>query len=347
MAEAHYLLSDYYTCLEYLQTLNNINNTLHDNRLLILIDNITELISCELEADKEYFSEGIQIFNGIQTCPDIPIDMDKLNIIKYKWDSLQSKENNIINIFIRSTCLSSNLLEGVFSINGKSISNLIYRGFYENSINGISMASRIKNKSTIVKILNNTVNVVQLMYKLLNNTNMFDISFIKLIHEKLMKNDNFIIEEIDDYYIYKLINIGKFRHVSCLTLYQSENNDEIIQFCHYSKIEEEMNNFCNYVRTMLKTNIDPFIKAAYIHAYFTIIHPFYANGIDGNGRIARILSSLPLIQTGLHPIIVKYNEKNKYFNCLHYFDITFDLIPLANFIYNSLMDEITNLSNKL
>lgn len=337
LAETHYLLSDYTTCIEYLKVLNELINK-KDNSLIQLINDINTLITMELIEDNEYYQQGVQIFNGLHIWPNIEINIDKINNIKNKWTSLQERENNIISSFIRRSCISSNLLENVFSINGQSISNLIYKGFYENSIEGISINSRLNNKSTIIKILNNTVDVVQLMYIWLNNLDIFDNSFIKSLHKELMKNDNFIIEYADDYPVYRLIKIGQFRNVSCLT----HHNENIIQFCHFSKIEKEMLNYCSLVKKLLNTNIDPFIKAAYIHAYFLIIHPFDANGIDGNGRLSRIISSLPLLQIGLPPIIIREHEKYKYFDCLHIFDTTGNLVPLANFLFNSLEYEIDN-----
>ena len=43
-----------------------------------------------------------------------------------------------------------------------------------------------------------------------------------------------------------------------------------------------------------------------------VIHPFG----DGNGRVGRIVSSLPLIKHNLPPVVVLKDKKDQYFNTL-------------------------------
>ena len=63
-----------------------------------------------------------------------------------------------------------------------------------------------------------------------------------------------------------------------------------------------MANFCEKVQELLRDeNIDPFLKAAWIQWAFLRIHPFE----DGNGRVSRIVSSLPLYKIHMPPIVVK------------------------------------------
>lgn len=52
--------------------------------------------------------------------------------------------------------------------------------------------------------------------------------------------------------------------------------------------------------------------AALAHEKFTFIHPF----IDGNGRVARLLSNILLMQKGCPPIIILKTERKKYIRTL-------------------------------
>ena len=48
------------------------------------------------------------------------------------------------------------------------------------------------------------------------------------------------------------------------------------------------------------------------HAGFTSIHPFY----DGNGRLARLLSNLPVLFAGFPPIVIPVETREDYLKAL-------------------------------
>lgn len=88
------------------------------------------------------------------------------------------------------------------------------------------------------------------------------------------------------------------------------------------------------------TDQDPYTVAAYIHCAFVRIHPFG----DGNGRIARLISSIPLLRKGLPPIIVSLQNKKKYFKALRFADDN-DIRPLAQFLQEESFRAIEELSD--
>lgn len=51
---------------------------------------------------------------------------------------------------------------------------------------------------------------------------------------------------------------------------------------------------------------------AKIHLGFTQVHPYY----DGNGRMARILSNIPLLAHGLPPMMIKLERRAEYLSSL-------------------------------
>jgi Fic family protein len=55
-----------------------------------------------------------------------------------------------------------------------------------------------------------------------------------------------------------------------------------------------MNEFVEWVRALPDSGIDPYIANALVHLFFVAIHPF----ADGNGRVARVLCSLLMMQAG-------------------------------------------------
>lgn len=61
-----------------------------------------------------------------------------------------------------------------------------------------------------------------------------------------------------------------------------------------------------------KEEYHPIIVSALLHAEFVKIHPF----IDGNGRTARLLMNLEAMKNGYPPIIIKTEERHKYYDAL-------------------------------
>ena len=75
------------------------------------------------------------------------------------------------------------------------------------------------------------------------------------------------------------------------------------------EIEDLMADFILWLNSDEALNLHPIEYAALAHYNLVIIHPFY----DGNGRTSRLLMNLILMQAGYPPIIIKVEEKFKYY----------------------------------
>lgn len=72
-----------------------------------------------------------------------------------------------------------------------------------------------------------------------------------------------------------------------------------------------LNEFCiNAKERSLKELINAYAK---LHIGFTSIHPFF----DGNGRVARLVSNLPLLKAGYPPIVIHASSRFDYMQALH------------------------------
>ena len=78
----------------------------------------------------------------------------------------------------------------------------------------------------------------------------------------------------------------------------------------YLKVPELMEKLVlNY---KIWNNFHPIIQASLLHSELVKIHPF----IDGNGRTSRLLMNLDLMNHGYNPIIIKKEDRLKYYEAL-------------------------------
>ena len=108
-------------------------------------------------------------------------------------------------------------------------------------------------------------------------------------------------------------------------------------FQHLDKVTESMNSLfrllnpaLNEIKMFRSSNEhsaydSAYTMAAWIHHSLNVVHPF----VDGNGRVTRLLSSLPLIICGFPPLAVSNRNKCAYIQALHFADQHWDLRPLA------------------
>jgi len=75
------------------------------------------------------------------------------------------------------------------------------------------------------------------------------------------------------------------------------------------KVPELMSNFMNWLHN---STGNPVIISADAHLKFVGIHPF----VDGNGRTARLLMNLLLMQEGYPPVIIHPEERVRYIDAL-------------------------------
>ena len=84
-------------------------------------------------------------------------------------------------------------------------------------------------------------------------------------------------------------------------------------------INEQMVNFIQWYNTEAKS-LHPVERAAMVHAIFVGIHPF----IDGNGKTSRLLLNLELMKNGYPPIVIKSENRYKYYSALDKVNTTGD-----------------------
>ncbi len=153
---------------------------------------------------------------------------------------------------------------------------------------------------------------LEFLYDLVKNGKRHTIS------ERLIRNlHQIIMQETDKEWAgrYRSANviIGGADHIPPDALYVPQKMQELIDWL-----------------TKNKKGFHIIELASILHHKIAHIHPFF----DGNGRVARIIMNLLLMQRGFPLTIILKNDRKKYYNVLSRADVG-DYVPLVRFIAQS------------
>lgn len=160
----------------------------------------------------------------------------------------------------------------------------------------------------------NHAEAIDYLYEIVKSKRKLTEGFIKELHGLLLRDiDNTIAKGADGIRIHKPLTAGKYKmrpnHV--LTL-----SGTIHKYAEPLKVPDEMQALLKWLQANKKQH--PVECAALFHYRFVSIHPFD----DGNGRMARLLMNLLLMQAGYPPCVVRNSNRRKYIQSLEYADTT-------------------------
>ena len=158
-----------------------------------------------------------------------------------------------------------------------------------------------------------------------NDAEAFDL-MIELVNSK-KKISQEIIQKIHEFVTKAILkNPGKYR---------TENvaiTGANIRPPSYLKLVKLMD---EYIQNIEKLKLHTIKKAAFIHHELVRIHPF----IDGNGRVARLLTNFYLMKKGYPPIIIQKEDRKNYYKSLNKADLG-DLSDFAMFIARAVNESL-------
>lgn len=118
------------------------------------------------------------------------------------------------------------------------------------------------------------------------------------------------------------IKVGVYKQYPNSVLLES---GEMFEYASPQETPIKMAELIEWLRASKDQN--PIALAAEFHHRFILIHPFD----DGNGRVARLMVNLLLMQAGYLPIVVKSAEKRKYLDALQKADAG-DMLSFVGYI---------------
>ena len=144
-------------------------------------------------------------------------------------------------------------------------------------------------------------------------------------------------------YIYRIITKGILKDDEVRSL------DEVVYIPpKVEEVEGMMNSLIHFIRADFDERIHPILKAIIIHYYFVYVHPFY----DGNGRTARALPYMYLLQNGYSffkyfsiSSLIKEARQEYYKSIKNSEDYESDMTYFAIFYTETLLKSIVNVRN--
>ncbi|KAJ3004801.1 hypothetical protein HKX48_001037 [Thoreauomyces humboldtii] len=310
LAETHFLLNDTYGALQTALRSQAILGRGVDVILDNAVKELTILASDDEGDDGDAEEESVLIVKEYKRPPTpvgVSAKMQDWKDVKDAWETLKKKEPQ--------------------------------SWLYENSIAEIPRTSRIRTPAKIVRILKNTEACFSNLSEVLGNSHEYSHKLITGMHGRLLQDDNIEYEDYGDGEVAVLIPRGVYRRVACYTSHESKGYET--RFCRWSAIKDEMNWYLEVAAEVLDDqSIDPFLAAAWLQFAFLRIHPF----ADGNGRVSRFISSIPLLQAGLPPCIVSPDRKDAYFDALDHADTSGNCSMLAGYLRDEIMRAMDELA---
>lgn len=218
----------------------------------------------------------------------------------------------------REWAIETGIIEQVYTLDRGTTQLLIERGI---DVALIGRSATDQSPELVAGIIDDQGRAVDWLFDLVKQHQDLSVSFVKQLHALMTRRQPYV-QGVDQF---DTPTRAKLRHGD----YKTEPNNpsrpdgSSHEYCPPLQVAPEMDRLILLHHEHQATGIAPEVEAAWLHHRFTQIHPFQ----DGNGRVARALSSLVLIRAGWFPLVVLRDDRVRYIDALESADRG-DLQPL-------------------
>ena len=257
---------------------------------------------------------------------DREIDLAAIQSLYETWRSsrerLQQSSPSQLKDFndrlIRSLSIETGILEQLYDLDQGTTEALVAHGFVEDLV---SRSDTDIEPSRLIDILTDQEAAIQLTMDCVAQSRALTQGVIHDLHAILTRHQDTTtaIDQFGKRYEIPLLK-GKYK--------EQPNNPKrpdgaIHEYCPPLHVNAEMDSLLAWLSDYVEE--DPIIVAAWLHHRFTQIHPYQ----DGNGRVARALTTLVLLRADLLPLVIDRDLRADYIKMLEAAD-SGDLAPLAS-----------------
>lgn len=244
---------------------------------------------------------------------DRQIDLAAMQPIYETWrtskERLQQSSPTSLREFnrrlVRRLSIETGILERLYDLDRGTTEALVTQGFVEDLI---SRSSTDIEPSRLIDILRDQEAAIQLVMDCVARRRPLTKGIIHELHSILTKHED-TTTAIDQFGNRREIPLlkGKFKE---LPNNPRRPDGSVHEYCPPVHVETETENLLAWLNQYGAE--DPIVVAAWLHHRFTQIHPYQ----DGNGRVARALTTLVLLRSELLPLVIDRDLRVEYIGAL-------------------------------
>ncbi len=226
-------------------------------------------------------------------------------------ESSQAQLADFNQRLIRRLSVETGILERLYDLDRGTTEALVAHGFAEDLV---SHSSTNIEPSRLIDILRDQEAAIQLVIDCVARNRELTKGLVHELHTILTRHQE-TTTAVDQFGNRREIPLvrGKFK--------EQPNNPKrqdgvLHEYCPPIHVDSEMDNLLAWLPQY--ADDDPIIVAAWLHHRFTQIHPYQ----DGNGRVARALTTLSLLRADLLPLVVDRDLRVEYIKALERADQT-------------------------
>jgi hypothetical protein len=221
----------------------------------------------------------------------------------------------------REWAIETGAIENLYEIERGVTQTLVERGFQAELL---GHGSTNKPREYVIQLLSDQKDALDGVFDFVKCDRFLSASYIKELHAALLRSQD-TTEGLD----------AQGRHVDVPLIkgaWKTQSNYPVRDgitfiYCPPEHVGAEMDRLIQMHAEHVAKTVPSEVQAAWLHHRFTQIHPFQ----DGNGRVARAITSLVLVKDGLFPLVVTRDDKPTYLDALEAAD-SGNLKPLIDLI---------------
>ena len=206
----------------------------------------------------------------------------------------------------REWAIETGVIENLNEIERGVTQTLIERGFQAELL---SHGSTNRPREYVLQLLRDQKEALDGVFDFVSSKRALSVSYIKELHAALLRSQA-VTEGVDA--LGRAVEIPLIKGDWKTQPNYPVRDGVTYAYCSPEQVASEMDRLVTIHDQHVAKMVPSEVQAAWLHHRFTQIHPFQ----DGNGRVARAITSLVLVKDGLFPFVVTRDDKPGYLHAL-------------------------------
>jgi Fic family protein len=218
----------------------------------------------------------------------------------------------------REWAIETGIIEGVYTLDRGVTKTLIEKGI---DAALIPHGATNRDPELVGRIIQDHYEALDGMFDLVGGQRQLSTGYVKELHAALLRNqETYTVFDQFGQAFEKRLEKGKYKDAPNNP---SREDGSVHEYSPPEHVASEMDRLLQMHIEHEAHGVPVEVEAAWLHHRFAQIHPFP----DGNGRLARAITSLVFIKAGWFPLVVKRDDRARYIEALEKADAD-DLRPL-------------------